>query len=225
MAFTTWDTNVTSAILRWYWDRYVCFLPSRVRYQERDLCWAALSTGWIWLIQESFFSSWAVGAGVFLHYKKMIPTEAMKTFQRYPIIQATFAPNIYRQGLEEGNFRSFNFPKLRFFYTGGEPTSKDVFIKWKQRTGVELRNQYGLSELVCCYKYHYNTNLETINSFNNLGMKKIKERKDIQQFSIQMKNDPRSYDHNFCNCVKKPEKNSGLQRGLNPWPRDTGAML
>ena len=32
----------------------------------------------------------------------------------------------------------------------------------------------------------------------------------------QMKNDPRSYDRNFCNCVKKPEKNSGLQRGLNP---------
>ena len=33
-----------------------------------------------------------------------------------------------------------------------------------------------------------------------------------------MKNDPRSYDRNFYNCVKKPEKkkNSGLQRGLNP---------
>ena len=29
-----------------------------------------------------------------------------------------------------------------------------------------------------------------------------------------MKNDTRSYDRNFCNCVKKPEKNSGLQRGL-----------
>ena len=40
-----------------------------------------------------------------------------------------------------------------------------------------------------------------------------------------MKNDPRSYDRNFCNCVKKPEKNSGLQRGLNPWLRDTGATL
>ena len=25
--------------------------------------------------------------------------------------------------------------------------------------------------------------------------------------------------------MKKPEKNSGLQRGLNPWPRDTGATL
>ena len=32
-----------------------------------------------------------------------------------------------------------------------------------------------------------------------------------------MKNDPRSCDRNFYNCVMKPEKNSGLQRGLNPW--------
>ena len=40
-----------------------------------------------------------------------------------------------------------------------------------------------------------------------------------------MKNDPRSYDRNFYSCVKKPEKNSGLQRGLNPWPRDTSATL
>ena len=32
-------------------------------------------------------------------------------------------------------------------------------------------------------------------------------------------------ERNLCNCVKKPEKISGLQRGLNPFPRDTGAML
>ena len=33
------------------------------------------------------------------------------------------------------------------------------------------------------------------------------------------RNDRRS-ERNLCNCVKRPEKNSGLQRGLNPWPRD-----
>ena len=34
------------------------------------------------------------------------------------------------------------------------------------------------------------------------------------------RNDRRS-ERNLCNCVKKPgKKNSGLQRGLNPWPRD-----
>ena len=30
---------------------------------------------------------------------------------------------------------------------------------------------------------------------------------------------------NLCNCVKMPEKNSGLQQGLNPWPCYIGAML
>ena len=38
------------------------------------------------------------------------------------------------------------------------------------------------------------------------------------------RNDRRS-ERNLCNCVKKPEKNPGLQRGLNPWPCDTCAML
>ena len=39
------------------------------------------------------------------------------------------------------------------------------------------------------------------------------------------KRNGRRSERNLCNCIKKPEKNSGLQRGLNPWPRDTGAML
>ena len=31
-----------------------------------------------------------------------------------------------------------------------------------------------------------------------------------------MKNDPRSYDRNFCNCVKKPEKKFRTSTGLEP---------
>ena len=38
------------------------------------------------------------------------------------------------------------------------------------------------------------------------------------------RNDRRS-ERNLCNCGEKPEKNSGLQRRLNLWHRDTGAML
>ena len=30
-----------------------------------------------------------------------------------------------------------------------------------------------------------------------------------------MKNDPRSYDRNFCNCVKKPEKNFDFSQSLD----------
>ena len=38
------------------------------------------------------------------------------------------------------------------------------------------------------------------------------------------RNDRRS-ERKLCNCVKKPEKNSRLQRSLSSWPRDTGVML
>ena len=41
-----------------------------------------------------------------------------------------------------------------------------------------------------------------------------------------MKLDPRSYERNYMQLRKEAwKKQSGLQRGLNPWPRDTGATL
>ena len=54
-----------------------------------------------------------------------------------------------------------------------------------------------------------------IYEINHIGTAEMKWR---------WRNDRRS-ERNLCNFVKKPEKNSGLQRGLNTWPRDTGAML
>ena len=41
-------------------------------------------------------------------------------------------------------------------------------------------------------------------------------RPDQHIASLQMNNDARSCDRNFYNCVKKPEKNSGLSTGLEP---------
>ena len=38
------------------------------------------------------------------------------------------------------------------------------------------------------------------------------------EMKLKWRNDRRS-ERNLCNCVKKPEKNPGLQRGLSPWPR------
>ena len=49
-------------------------------------------------------------------------------------------------------------------------------------------------------------------------------QQQTSQWKWKWRNDRRS-KRNLCNCVKKPEKNPGLQRGLNPWPRDTSAML
>ena len=41
----------------------------------------------------------------------------------------------------------------------------------------------------------------------------------------QVSYDPRSYKSNLCNCLYRSLKKSGLQRGLNLGPHNTGAML
>ena len=46
-----------------------------------------------------------------------------------------------------------------------------------------------------------------------LGQKKSQQQAKL---SNQMKNDPRSYDRNFYNCVKKPEKKFRTSTGLEP---------
>ena len=38
--------------------------------------------------------------------------------------------------------------------------------------------------------------------------------------NIEVSYDHRSYELNLSNCVARSLKKSGLQRGLNPWPRD-----
>ena len=52
----------------------------------------------------------------------------------------------------------------------------------------------------------------------------IYEINHIWTVEMKWRNGRRS-ERNLCNCIKKPKKNSRLQRGLNPWPRDTAAML
>ena len=41
----------------------------------------------------------------------------------------------------------------------------------------------------------------------------------------QISYNPLNYQCNFCNCICWSLKNSGLQQGLNPWPRDTSVSI
>ena len=47
----------------------------------------------------------------------------------------------------------------------------------------------------------------------------IYEINHIWTAEMKWRND-RGSERSLCNCIRKPEKNSGLQQGLNPWPRD-----
>ena len=97
---------------------------------------------------NGFFSAWSVGAGAFAHYKSVTTREVLDTLQKYPITQAQFRPLIYASALDEGNIKSFSFPKLNRCFVAGEPADRHMIRRWKEETGLELWNYYGQTETV-----------------------------------------------------------------------------
>ncbi|KAL9978448.1 hypothetical protein ACROYT_G015962 [Oculina patagonica] len=118
----------------------------KTRCVETDLIWSATPTGWSVLLVNSFFAAWSVGAGAFAHYKYVTTREAMDTLQKYPITLCMFRPSIYMETLNQGNLKSFSFPKLRLCFVAGEPANGQMIRRWKEETGVELWNYYGQTE-------------------------------------------------------------------------------
>ena len=96
-----------------------------------------------------FFLPWSVGAGTFVHYKKMTAREALKTLHKYPITKAQFRPAIYMKALDENDLKRCRFPSLKCCFVAGEPSNKQMLRGWKEATGVGLWDNYGQTEVVC----------------------------------------------------------------------------
>lgn len=118
-------------------------------FGEKDLVWVTTPTGWSVLLIMTFFNNWSVGAGAFVHYKKVTAKEALETLQEYPITKAQFRPSVYMRALDESDLKSFRFPSLKLCFVAGEPSNKQMLSRWKEQTGVELWDFYGQTETVC----------------------------------------------------------------------------
>lgn len=116
-------------------------------HAETDLIWLTTPTGWSALLIQCFFGAWSDGAGAFVHYKKVTPREALNTLQEYPITKAQFRPSTYMTALKEDDLESFSFARLKCFYVAGEPSSKKMLRQWREKTGIELWDFYGQTEM------------------------------------------------------------------------------
>lgn len=85
-------------------------------FGENDLVWVTTPTGWSVLLLMTFFNNWSVGAGAFVHYKKVTARETLETLQEYPITKAQFRPSVYMRALDESDLKSFRFPSLKLCF-------------------------------------------------------------------------------------------------------------
>ncbi|KAL6085988.1 hypothetical protein STEG23_023125 [Scotinomys teguina] len=112
-----------------------------------DVMWNMSDTGWIKAAIGSMFSTWLLGACVFVHRMAQFNTDTfLDTLTTYPITTLCSAPTVFRM-LVQKDLKRHQFKRLRHCVTGGEPVNPEVLEQWKVQTGLELYEGYGQTEV------------------------------------------------------------------------------
>lgn len=116
-----------------------------------DLHWNISDTGWAKAAWSSYFAPWLQGAGLFVHHTAGFdPAASLAMFGRYPITSFCGAPTVYRMFVQQP-LASYRFDTLRSCVGAGEPLNPEVIERWRQATGLTIRDGYGQTEttLLC----------------------------------------------------------------------------
>ncbi|XP_077172416.1 acyl-coenzyme A synthetase ACSM5, mitochondrial-like [Paroedura picta] len=113
-----------------------------------SIFWNTSDTGWVKSAWSSVFAPWINGACVFVHHLPQFePSVILNTLSRYPITTFCTAPTAYCM-LVQHDIDSYRFKSLQHCVTGGEPLNPEVRNHWKAKTGLEIYEGYGQTEMV-----------------------------------------------------------------------------
>jgi acetyl-CoA synthetase/medium-chain acyl-CoA synthetase len=116
--------------------------PGRVHWNMSD-------TGWAKTAYAGYFGPWIQGATVFVSHRpgKFDAAHTLETLSRYPIESLCAPPTVYRMLVQE-DLSEFRPAALRQCRAAGEALNVEVLEKWRDATGVTIREGYGQSETV-----------------------------------------------------------------------------
>ncbi len=119
----------------------------------RDLHWNLSDTGWAKTAFSGFFGPWIAGSTIFLreHSGKFDADDVLKCLSNYPVTSLCAPPTVYRM-LVQKKLSDFQSQNLAQCMAAGEPLNISVLEKWREATGLTIREGYGQTETVilCC---------------------------------------------------------------------------
>ncbi len=104
-------------------------------------------TGWGKAVWGKLYGQWIAECAVFVYdyHAKFKPIDLMEQIQKHHITSFCAPPTIYRFLIQE-DLSKFDFSSCEHWSTAGEPLSEEVFNKWKEITGKEIREGFGQTE-------------------------------------------------------------------------------
>jgi acyl-coenzyme A synthetase/AMP-(fatty) acid ligase len=113
-----------------------------------DVHYNISAPGWAKFAWSSFFAPWNMGATIFANQvDKFDAKEQLQTIEKYGITTFCAPPTVLRMLIQE-DLTVYKF-KFKQCVAAGEPLNPEIIEKWKQGTGILIRDGYGQTETTC----------------------------------------------------------------------------
>lgn len=113
---------------------------------EDSLHLTLADTGWGKAVWGKLYGQWFSGANVFVYdYDRFHPADLLGIFEKYHITSFCAPPTVYRFLIRE-DVGKYDLSSLQYCTTAGEAMNPSVFDRWKELTGMDIKEGFGQTE-------------------------------------------------------------------------------
>ncbi|MDL2270990.1 AMP-binding protein [Methanobrevibacter sp. OttesenSCG-928-I08] len=114
--------------------------------KENGLHHTAADTGWGKAVWGNLYGQWISGCSVFIYdYERFNPSRLLEEIESNKVTSFCAPPTIYRLLIKE-DLSKYNFENLSYVTTAGEPLPYEVSRKFKEITGLRIKEGFGQTE-------------------------------------------------------------------------------
>ena len=115
---------------------------------EDGLHHTSADTGWMKAVWGGLYGQWIVGTGVFIYdYDRFNALNLVEKLEKYKINTFCAPPTIYRFLIKE-DLSKYDFSRLSYCTTAGEPLNPEVYNRVQDIFGLKLKEGFGQTETV-----------------------------------------------------------------------------
>jgi acetyl-CoA synthetase len=116
--------------------------------EEDGLHYTVADTGWAKAVWGKIYGQWLAGSGVFVYdYDRFEAGRMLREIIRNRVTTFCAPPTIYRFLIKE-DLSHYDLSCLKTVVVAGEPLNPEVFNRFKEKTGLSLKEAYGQTEMV-----------------------------------------------------------------------------
>jgi acetyl-CoA synthetase len=105
-------------------------------------------TGWAKAAWGKIYAQWIAGSAQFVYdYERFDPKKMLEVITHYGVTSFCAPPTVFRFIIKE-DLSKYDFRKLKYCTTAGEPLNPEVYSQFLKATGIRLMEGYGQTESV-----------------------------------------------------------------------------